>query len=91
MVLFINQTESIGIIIQAATQNLTGDIVGTFFLILLCIMALAIMFGIPLEFTAIIVLPLCIVIGAFYSNFMIAVAGIVLFLAFILAKNTFFN
>ena len=89
--LFINDTETIGQIISSGTSNFTGTIVITMFFILLVIMAIAMMFGIPLEFMAILILPFCLVVGAFYGNFIIPITLIVLFVASIIAKHWLFR
>jgi hypothetical protein len=89
--LFINETETIGQIISAGTSNFTGTIVITLFSVLLVVMAIAMMFGIPLEFMAVLVLPFCLVVGAFYGNFIIPITLIVLYFASILAKHWLFR
>jgi len=89
--LFINQTETIGTIINAGTQNLTGSLVATFFVILLFLLIIAVIFQIPLEFIAIFILPFMLVIGAFYSSFMIPIIVLFIFAAIIITKNWIFN
>lgn len=87
----VNQTGTIGNILSAGTQNLTGSMVATLFLILMIFIALTIMLRIPLEITAIIILPFCLGAGAFYSNFMIPVVAILVFLTMMIAKNWLFK
>lgn len=86
---FINWTDHIGVLIGTATENVTGDLIITLAVILLVLLAFALMFGIPLEFTSIIFLPLCVVYMTYYSQF-IAVGGlIILYLSFIITRRFF--
>lgn len=89
--IFINETETLGKIIEAGTQNLTGTIVATFFLILLFLLAIAFMFQIPLEYFSILILPFCLSIAAYYSNFMLPLIIILLYLSAIMAKHFLFK
>ena len=87
----VNQTGTIGVILQAGTENLTGSVIATLFLILMILFAVSIMFRVPLEITAIIVLPFCLAVGAYYSNFMIPIIAIILYLSMMMAKNWLFR
>jgi hypothetical protein len=60
-------------------------------LIMIILIIVALMFGIPLEFTAIIILPFCIVVASQYSNFMIPLITIILFLSAVITKNWLFR
>lgn len=84
---FINATDTIGTILESGTTSLTGSMVATLFFILLFLMVIALMFGIPLEFLAVLILPFCIAVGAFYSNFLLPTIIILLYVAMIIAKN----
>lgn len=86
-----NQTDVIGRIVGSGTNTLTGSMVATLFFILLFLMVVAFMFGIPLEFLAIIILPFCLAIGSYYTNFYIPIIIIVIFVASIIAKNWLFK
>jgi len=87
----VNQTGSLGVILSAGTLSLTGSMVATLFLILMFLIAIAMMFRIPLEIIALLVLPFCLGVGAYYSNFMIVIVGILAFLSMMLAKNWLFK
>jgi uncharacterized membrane protein len=89
--IFINATESIGQIISHGTIGVTGGIVATMFMILLILIVIALMFGIPLEFLSVLVLPFCIAVGAFYGSFIIPVIIILLFVSMLIAKNWLFR
>jgi hypothetical protein len=89
--LFINQTETIGVILSAGTSTLTGSMVATLLFILLFLMTMAFMFGIPLEFLAVIILPFCIACVTVYGNFWLPIVVIILFVGSIIAKNWLFK
>ena len=91
MAIFINTTESIGIILAGGTQTLTGSIIATLFLVLAFIFVLCIMFNIPLEFSAVLIFPLIISMAAFYSQFLILVVGFGIYFSIIIAKNFIFR
>lgn len=89
--MFINASETIGLILAAGTTSITGSMVATLFMILLFLMVIALMFGIPLEFMSILVLPFCIVVAAYYGNFMVPVIIILAFVSMLIAKNWLFK
>jgi hypothetical protein len=88
---FINATGAIGRIVEAGSTGVTGSVVATIFVILLVFFAISIMFSIPLEFFAVIILPFCISCTAFYSNFILPIIVIVFYVGFLLAKNFLFR
>lgn len=89
--MFINQTGIIGTILDAGTQNATGSMVATLLFILFFLVVIAFMFGIPLEFISIIILPLCLSMGAYYSDFFRPLIVILIYVSMILAKNWLFK
>ena len=88
---FINQTDVIGRIMNSGTNTLTGSMVATLFFILLFMIVVAFVFGIPLEFTAIFILPFVLAVGSYYSNFYMPLVIIIVFVSSILAKNWLFK
>lgn len=88
---FINATGTIGTIMSSGTSTLTGSVVATLFFILLFLIVMALMFGIPLEFLVVVILPLCIGIASYYSNFVLPVVIIILYVSSIIAKNWLFK
>ena len=91
MVLFINTTETLGIILGNATQYTTGSMFLTLLILVLILMAFAIMFGIQLEFTSILILPLLITYMAFYQEFIAIGSIILIYLALIVTKRFIFR
>lgn len=91
MVLDINSTGTLGLILLAGTQTLTGNLFLTLMLIFLFLLCVAIAFNIPMEFTLIIFLPLVLGCMAFYNNFISTGASIFIVLSFIITKNFLFK
>ena len=84
---FINTTGTIATILNSGTTTLTGSMVATLFFIFMFLIVAMLMFGIPLEFGAVIILPFCIAVGAYYSNFFLPTVVILLYVSMIIAKN----
>ena len=91
LMIFINATESIGQIITNGTLGVTGNIVATMLVIFMILVVIGMMFQIPLEFIVVFMLPFCIAIAAFYTNFMILIVLILIFVSMIIAKNWLFK
>lgn len=89
--MFMNWTETIGIILKAGTQTVTGDIISTLFLVLIFLFAICIMFSIALEWIAIIILPLCLAMASEYNNFIGPVTVIIIYISMIITKNWIFK
>jgi len=89
--MFINVTESIGVILQAGTQNITGSIFATLLLILMFLFVIAIMFSIPLEYISILILPYCLACASYYGNFVAPVGIILIYVSTIITKNWIFK
>lgn len=87
MVLDINTTGTLGLILVTGTQTLTGNMFGTLMVLYLIIMVLAFLFGIPIEFTAILILPLTLGCMAYYGEFLATGSCLIIYMAFIMTKN----
>jgi len=88
---FINASQSLGIILLHGSQNVTGGIIATLFFIFVLLIIIAMMFNIPFEFTAIIMLPLALACGSYYSSFLIPVVIILIYFSTIVTKNWIFS
>lgn len=84
---FINETGIIATILASGTASVTGNMVASLLVILLFIVVVAMMFGIPLEFTSILIIPICLVMGAYYSNFIVPLTIIFIYITAIISKN----
>lgn len=88
---FINNSQAFGIILASGTATTTGSIFLTLFLLMVLIVAVAMLFGIKLEYTAIIVLPLLLSYMAFYTEFL-AIGGVILiYLAMVFSQKFIFK
>ena len=83
----LNCTDTIGRTIGAMTLNVTGDLFITFLCLVLILFALAIMFGIRLEWTSIIIMPLLIGLMAVSNQFIAVGAMIMIYLAAVITGN----
>lgn len=89
--IFINETGTAGIIFQAFTNNITGSIFLTLVLITIIIMAFFASFGLPLELSAIFVLPMYLIFMAFSHEYL-AIGGLLLiYLGITFGKNFIIN
>ena len=88
---FLNTTETIGMIINAGTQSTTGNIFATLLMILIFLIVIGMMFGIPLEFIALIILPICLGCGAYFNNFLVPVIVIIIYFAILIVKHWIFR
>jgi hypothetical protein len=91
MVTFINYSDIIGSIIYASAANFTGSIFMSLLMIVIFILALAALFGIRLEYTAIAILPLMLALMSREALFFPAGIVLLIYLSFIVAKNFIFR
>lgn len=86
---FINQTGTIGVIYTSATQNITGSELLTLLGLIIMIMLFFVMFGLPIEATLILIMPMLITYGV-YAQDLIGFLGLtLLYLGILFAKNFF--
>jgi len=88
---YFNETGYIGTLIYYATINITGSLFLTLLSMLFIILALFAMFKLPLEFTAILVFPLLLVLMAYQSDFLSIGAVFIIYIAILIAKNILFK
>ena len=87
--IFYNASQAIGQIVEGITTNMTGGLFLTLLTIVLFLIALCLMFRIPIEFTAIIILPLLLTITAHTTEFL-SITGVMLIYLGILFGKMFF-
>lgn len=87
--MFMNSTETIGILIGTATTYTTGSLFLTLFLVMLGLLAVAFMLQIPLEWSGIIILPLLLSYMAYYGEFISIGLVILIYLAIIFTRKFF--
>lgn len=87
--LFINQTGTIGVIFEAITNNVTGSVYLTLLGLMIIIILFFMLFRVPIEFTAILILPMCIIFMSFYGEFLVVGLTLLMYIGFLVAKNFF--
>jgi len=87
MVLFINQTSFISTIIIDLTTNVTGSLFLSLLIITFFFILIALMFRLPMEASAVILLPLLLTFMATESQYIVVGGIILLYLGTILGKN----
>ena len=79
-----------GFMLVTQANEATGSLFMTLLAITIFLIVIAMLFRVPLEFTAILILPFLLSITA-YENSFLAVTGVILiYLGIILSKNFFF-
>lgn len=88
---FINTSSSVGAIVVAFTNNVTGSLFLTLLMIVIVLTLFASIFRIPLEISATVILPLLLAYMAYSSEFMVVGGVMLIYLAVIFAKMFFLN
>lgn len=87
---FLNDSGTIGVIIATGTE-LTGSLFITILIITMLLLALSMMFRLPIEYTVPILLPIFLVSMAYSTEFL-AIGGMMLiYLSVLFAKNFWLN
>jgi len=89
--MFLNESGTIGQILLAGTQSITGDMFGSLMLLLIFFFAICILFGIPMEFIAIIILPFLLASATEYSLFIPALGVTFIYISILITKNWIFR
>jgi hypothetical protein len=89
MVDLYNATGILGQVISSTTATITGDLFLTLLLVFLFFIAITMYFGIPIEVTGIIILPICILLMAATSSFLPYGVIVLFFVSFISVKYLF--
>lgn len=88
---FFNESGTFGQLISYINVNVTGSLFLTLLFIVIMLIMICALFRIPIEFSAIFILPLLIVITAYVGDFL-AVGGVFLiFIGILIAKNLGFK
>ena len=87
---FYNPNDTIGIILTSSTAT-TGDIFISLVMIVGILLAICMLFGIKMEYTAIIILPLLLSLMGVSGRFVAAGGVLLIYLALLVTKNFIFN
>ena len=89
--MFINETGSLGLIVNYATLEVTGSLFLTLLGVVMILLLLCFLLRIPIEFSAILILPLMLGLMSYFQEF-VAIGGVFLiYLGIVLGKNFFFR
>lgn len=88
---FLDPTSLIGSIIIGLTTNVTGSLFITTLLIFFIIMGFFATFRLPIEVSAILVLPFAIMVMAFTSEFIAIGGAMLIYIAILFSKRFFLN
>jgi hypothetical protein len=88
---FVNVSNSFGFVLVEMTTNLTGNLFLSLLLILFFLIVLSLALKIPVEYSAILILPVMFVLISYSSDFLAIGGSILIFLGIIFAKNFFIN
>lgn len=86
MVDFVNTGNSIGLLFYHFTSNISGSLFMTVTALVFILILIGLVFGIPLELTVVLVLPILIGAMAFSREFVTIGGVILLYLAVVFAK-----
>ena len=84
---FINETGLMATLLVEATNNITGNIFITLLGLMMIIIVLFLSFRIPVELTAIFILPMMLTFMAFYGDFIAIGGALLIYIGFIFAMN----
>ena len=87
MAVCIDTGTAFGLILQRATETTLGDLMLLMLFIFMACMALAAMLSIPMEFTAILLVPLTIGFMVCTSQYNAAGGALLIYIAFLYIKN----
>jgi len=87
----INTTGVIGSVLLAGTQSITGDMFASLMLILIFLIAVCMLFGIPMEFIAIIIIPFLIATATEYTLFIPVLGVTLIYISILIIKNWIFK
>lgn len=82
---------TIGMILGNASTSMTGNLFLTIFIIIIILFAIALMFGIPLELTAVIIFPMIIAAAGYYHEFVSMAIILFFYFGVIIAKRWIFK
>lgn len=85
--LFINNSTTVGAIAKGFSEDVGGNYFIAMFLVMLFLIIITLMFKLPIEASAILVLPFTILCYAFIPQFMAVTGVLLIYLAILVANN----
>ena len=87
--LFINETGFIATVLTSLTNNITGSLFLSLLMITILLLLICLLFRLPIEFSAVLLVPFFIVCMAATSDYLALGGTILIYLGIIMAKNFF--
>lgn len=87
MALPFNTTGEAAVVIEALTNNITGDVFLSLFAIIVVVLALAMAARIPIEWTGLVVYPVILALVAITNDFLPVLGILIFYTSILLAKN----
>ena len=88
---FLNTSQAIGQIMDVGSKTLTGDMYVTILIILAVLIAMAMMFGIAFEYTAVLIVPILLGCMSYYSELVGFGMALFIYLALVFVKVFIFR
>lgn len=88
---FVNETQAIGLWFGVMNNDMTGSAFLSAMLILVVLMFVGFAFRLPLEYQSAYILPLMLVYMAYSDEFLVVGGVILLFMSVVFSKYIFFN
>lgn len=86
-----NTTGTIGTILIAGNSSIFGNMIATLLYLFIFLIAISVLFGIPFEFTIIILIPFILAVSSVYGSFLVVFIALLIFMGLILARNFIFK
>ena len=83
---FMNMTETVGIVMGQASTYTTGSMVASLLVVLIFLLAIAMMFGIPIEYTVVLVYPYLLAVAAHYHELVSVLIVAILYSSLLVTK-----
>jgi len=88
---FMDWNGTIGTLVLSSVETTTGSLILSLLILMVFILAIALVFGIKLEYTSILILPLVLGYTSYYGDFVALLFTILVYIAFIITKNFIFS
>ena len=89
---FINETGASYVILTGLTNDVTGSLFISLLLIMVILLAIAMILKLPIESTAVFMIPFLLVVTAYYTEAWLSILGVfLLYLGVLIGKYFIFN
>ena len=88
---WINSTSTIQLVIDGITNNVTGELTGTYLFILMLLFLGGIIFRMPLFLNVLITFPMIIILAAYMQSFVVVLIVAVIYISGVIARLFWLN